>query len=210
MTDTGSGSAVVVDWAVAARALPGEPRSGDRHVLAPFPGGWLAAAIDGLGHGPEAAAAADLAAETLCGAPGDGLVSLVERCHRAVWGTRGVVMSLAALNSRHNTVTWLAVGNVEGILLRANSNAPRRKEFVLLRGGVVGYQLPSLSPSTLPLLPRDVLVLATDGINAAFAHELAPDGRPQAVADEILARFAREADDALVLVLRWRPEAHAR
>jgi len=55
----------MVEWAVGARALEGEPVSGDLHVVTPFPGGVLVAVMDGLGHGTEAAAAAEAAAEIL-------------------------------------------------------------------------------------------------------------------------------------------------
>ena len=46
----------------AGAPLAGETRSGDLAVFAPFDGGALVAVIDGLGHGPAAADAAEAAA----------------------------------------------------------------------------------------------------------------------------------------------------
>ena len=50
---------------IAERALPGEARSGDHAVFVTRARGALVAAIDGLGHGEEAADAADIAADVL-------------------------------------------------------------------------------------------------------------------------------------------------
>ena len=51
-------------------------------------------------------------------------------------------------------MTWLGVGNVDGFLLRADNQTKPAHESLFLRGGVVGYQLPSLRPSTLLLTGR--------------------------------------------------------
>ena len=68
----------------------------------------------------------------------------------------------------------------------------------------MGYQLPSLRISTLPVLEGDLLAFATDGIRDNFSQGLSPDDTPQQNADRILTRFGKETDDALVLVLRFK------
>ncbi len=98
-------------------------------------------------------------------------------------------------------MTWLGVGNVEGFLLRAAPNSPR--ESVLLRGGVIGYQLPPLRATVLSLARGDTLVLATDGIKSTFADNLNLADPPQQIADRILARCNKDIDDALVLVVHY-------
>ena len=58
---------------------------------------------------------------------------------------------------------------------------------------------------------RVSIVLATDGIGPEFSDDLSLKDLPQQAADRLLARFRREADDALVLVARYRgpaPAAH--
>ncbi|MEJ2726769.1 MAG: stage II sporulation protein E (SpoIIE), partial [Deltaproteobacteria bacterium] len=77
-------------------------------------------------------------------------------------------------------------------------------EALLLRGGVLGYQLPSLRVSALPVTEGDLLAFATDGIRGNFSEGLSPDDSPQQNTDRILACFCKETDDALVLVLRFR------
>jgi hypothetical protein len=48
------------------------------------------------------------------------------------------------------------------------------------------------------------VVLATDGIRDGFTDLVRAADPPQLVADGILAKFGKESDDALVLVVRYR------
>ncbi|MGD0922183.1 MAG: SpoIIE family protein phosphatase [Terriglobia bacterium] len=193
----------LIEWGMAAQPLEGEAESGDQYVVRPLPNGVLVAAVDGLGHGPEAAAAARSAVVTLADYAHEPVISLIKRCHERLIRTRGVVMSLASFNALDNTMTWLGVGNVEGALLRADATARPARESILLRGGVVGYQLPALHASILPVTRGDVLILATDGIRGGFVEDVTLSDPPQQIAEQILARRASGADDALVLVARY-------
>ncbi len=58
-------SATILDWGMASQQFPGETESGDRCVVQVFDTGALAVVIDALGHGPEAAHAADVATRLL-------------------------------------------------------------------------------------------------------------------------------------------------
>jgi len=49
----------------------------------------------------------------------DSLVSLVQKCHEALRPTRGVVLSLALIDFQLGTLTWLGIGNVQGVLIRS-------------------------------------------------------------------------------------------
>ncbi len=202
MAEASSGPlASFLDWGVATRALgPGE--SGDRHLVAFTPRGALIAVMDGLGHGPEAAFAADVAARVLERHATEPLEALLKRCHAELKHTRGVVMTLATITWPEGRLTWVGVGNVEGRLLRSPASPGRGAESTLLMGGVVGYRLPGVRLGIHQLAPGDVLILATDGIAASFADDLFAQDRPQEIADRIL-RLHRRHDDALALVVRY-------
>jgi hypothetical protein len=197
----------LIDWAVACRPLPGEARSGDTHVVEPFDDGVLVAAVDGLGHGDEAAEAAEAAAGVLTEHAGESPVSLVRRCHERLVGTRGVAMSVASFARGDGTMRWLGVGNVEASLFRRHPASSLTRESLVLRGGVVGYRLPFLQSSVVAVGRDDLLVLATDGIEGFSFDALRATASPTGIAQDILARFARSTDDALVLVARYRGEA---
>ena len=195
----------LIDWGVASLALPGETQSGDLHFVKQVGTGALVAAVDGLGHGAEAAIAARAAVAALERHATESPVPLIERCHRALHGTRGVVMSVAAFGRPDQSMTWLGVGNVEGLLLQGDGAARSGsgRATLVTRGGIVGSELPRLHPVVLPIAPGDTLIFATDGIREGFAEGLAPEATPQQLADQILARHGKGTDDALVLVARY-------
>lgn len=197
----------LVDWGVAERPRPGGSDSGDRHVVQPFASGVLLAVVDGLGHGEPAAAAARLAAAILAEHAGEPVSRLVERCHASLAPTRGVVMSLAAIDTSDLGVTWIGVGNVEAVLVRADPAAKPAEEPLLLRAGVVGQKLPLLQETRVAARPGDTLVLASDGIRSGFEAALGRGRSPRQLADAILAEHGRDTDDALVLVARLQGAA---
>jgi negative regulator of sigma-B (phosphoserine phosphatase) len=196
-----------IDWSVASRPLPGEQTSGDLHLVRPRSDGALVAVIDGLGHGSEATEAAKKAAETLNAHPEESIISLVQRSHAELRSTRGAAMTVALFNSGENIVTTLGIGNVEAIILRANPASNPAAESVLLRGGVVGYQLPALQASVFPLYPGDLMVFATDGIQSSFAERIRFGESPQRMTERILEQDFRGIDDALVLAIRYRGDS---
>lgn len=204
-----AGQTELVEWVVAARALPGQTVSGDLHLVKLFRNGALVAVVDGVGHGDEATAAARAATATLADFPTEPVIWLVKRCHENLALTRGVVMTLASFRALEGTLSWIGVGNVEGALLRADATINPSVERVLLRGGLIGYQLPPLSASVIPVNQGDVLVLASDGVRSDFLAHLTLCKEPlKQMADRIMANFFKGTDDALVLVARFRGMRH--
>lgn len=192
-----------LEWGMAGAAQPGQQSSGDAHVVCPRPDGALVCVVDGLGHGPEAAAAAKTAIDTVTRYAEQSVISLVRTCHKALIGSRGVAMSIASFNTLDDTLTWLAIGNVEGVLLRADPRAVPQREAIVMRGGVVGYELPIVRAAVTVVAPGDLLVFATDGIEPSFTDQLGTSRPPQPLADHILAEYGKGTDDALVLVARY-------
>jgi len=66
-----------------------------------------------------------------------------------------VVLSLAFIDAEHGMMTWLGVGNVQGVLMRADAKKGGMQESLLLRAGVVGSQLPALQATVLPIVQGD-------------------------------------------------------
>jgi phosphoserine phosphatase RsbX len=202
MSPSGPGPSPSIDWAVAVRSLAGESISGDLHVVAPFPEGVLLGVVDGVGHGREAATVARRTADTLKDFAAEPLEAVVRRCHEALRGTRGAVMSLAAVHTTTATMTWLGVGNVEGVLLAGEGRGSSGHTGLVSRGGVVGGDLPPLRPATIPVAAGDLLCFATDGVDPAFASTLHRGLPVQGIADAVLKQYGRRSDDALILVAR--------
>jgi phosphoserine phosphatase RsbX len=199
-----SGSApALLDYGVAARSLTQSIESGDLHTVQENSEGVLIGVADGLGHGVEAAVAARAAIAELEARPREPVTRLIEQCHQALKKTRGAVLLLASLDAREKAMTWISVGNVEGLILHADRKSERERDYVLTQGGIIGHRMPTPHPTTVPLDVGDLLIFATDGIRGGFAEGLRRDRTPQAIADDLLARYGKTTDDALVLVARW-------
>jgi negative regulator of sigma-B (phosphoserine phosphatase) len=193
-----------VTWAVDTLMLPGHLSCGDQYLVTGTPEGVLVAVIDGLGHGEEAATAALTAIAVLEQNPTMNVVALMQHCHEHLRSTRGVVMTLASFNCHDGLFTWIGVGNVSGIFLANNGSSSR--ETLLLRGGVVGHQLPRLQAAIHPLKPGDTLILATDGVHRTFEDSLPTRGTPRELAERILLHHSTGIDEAMVLVARYKGE----
>lgn len=197
----------LIEYAAAFNTIPGEVDCGDRYLVTPTPAGTLVAVVDGLGHGEQAAEASEVAIATLRRHAEESVVGLIRRCHDAMKHTRGAVMSLASFSARDQTVTWLSVGNVGGVLLHQNCVGGAPCETILMRGGVVGFSLPALQTAVVRIKPRDVLIFATDGIRCGFELGLSLNVPLQEIANSIRVHHNKGTDDALVLVARYRGDS---
>jgi serine phosphatase RsbU (regulator of sigma subunit) len=193
----------LIAWGVASRTLAGQAVSGDLHLVQSFSGGILMAVLDGIGHGEEAAAAVTAAVAVLQRHPEESPTVLIRRCHAALSNTRGAVMTVASLDPLAGELTWVGVGNVEALLVRADINARPATERVVLRGGLIGYQLPELRASTTAIAAGDLLIFSTDGIRPGFARGLVRTEPPRRIANQIMRQNLKRSDDALVLVVRY-------
>lgn len=184
----------------ATRPLAGESVCGDRC------GGWAAdecivlAVADGLGHGEEAARAAEAAISCIEDNLGCTCEEMFARCDARLTGTRGAALAVAIIEPASGRMTVATVGNIRVLLLRESC------ELRLDGGrGIVGAGYKNLVPETLLLLPGNVLAMFSDGLDE-FPSLREFFGDPAAFAQDqaqaILERCAHGADDAAVLVYR--------
>jgi serine/threonine protein phosphatase PrpC len=196
----------LIETASASFTLPGQDECGDRQAVVATEYTALAAVIDGVGHGTEAAAAAERAVAMVReGINGGGLIEMLKRCHTSLTGSRGAVMNLAAFDQKQGTLTWLGIGNVEGRLLLRNKDKDSGyvRQHLLQRPGVVGQRLPSLQVAVSRVQPGDMVIFATDGIAPDFADHIRIDSPVREIADGIISRYCKKTDDALALVIRY-------
>lgn len=179
------------------RPKPGEQVNGDRVVVRTAEGITLMAVIDGLGHGPGAAEAANLAGDFLSAArPTTGALALLEGLHRALTTSRGAVGAVCLFDGR--SVEYGGVGNVE---LRAHGLSLAQWQVP----GILGQRAPRVRSSRSALKPGDRLLLFSDGISERFSLTELRNLSLSAACDAILDRFARPIDDASVLLAEVQP-----
>jgi serine phosphatase RsbU (regulator of sigma subunit) len=197
-----AGQLSAVRYGSATSTLSGHTRSGDLEVVHVYADGALMAVVDGVGHGDSAALAAENARMVIQSHALEPLTTVLRHCHEELRFTRGVVMSLAAIDFRCGQLTWLGVGNVRGVLYRADGASGPRREELLLRPGVVGAKMPALRATVTTVSRGDMVILATDGVRSDFADAPMPSAEPQALAMWLLAQYGQHTDDALVLVVQ--------
>jgi len=201
---------VLVEWGVASRAAQEGSPSGDGALVQVRGADVLVAAFDALGHGADASASAAAARAVLEAHPEAPLRSLPRLVHdRLRQAPRGVAMSLGLIEGSTSVMSWLGVGNVQGLVVGAETGDRRRNELAL-RGGIVGRNLPIVAVQAVPLRAGDLVVFATDGIADAFGGDVIPGMPPQQMADRILERHHRGHDDGLVLVAAFMGARHDR
>src|SRR2546425_2738461 len=103
---------LIVDWGVASQTLAGEVESGDKHVVKIFPHGALLAAIDGLGHGEEAAAAANMAGRGPQNPEKKSRIFLLQRRPRRVGSPPGGGVKFGGLQTLGGSQTPVVVCDV--------------------------------------------------------------------------------------------------
>jgi phosphoserine phosphatase RsbX len=195
-----------MEWATAGRPLPGERYSGDQPLAVDIDGdAVLFGVIDGLGHGPAAAAAATRAVEALQRSAGERVEVLVQLCHRVLGGTRGAAMTLARVDFPTSTLTWTGVGNVSANLVAKDVTGINIRSSARLAAGIVGYRIPEIRPAqVVSLRAGDLIVIATDGIDEDHLDKIDFATTAAAIAEEMPAKHAKESDDAMVLTARHR------
>ncbi len=195
-----------IEWAAVRRPHPGEDVCGD-HPIALDVGGAAAlfGVIDGLGHGEGAAEAAQRAAEVVGERRSEPLDVVMKHCHRALTETRGVAMTLARMDFDAGTMCWIGIGNVAADLVAKHPIGVEVRFSALLAGGIIGYRMPqTLSTRQVPITPGDLLVISSDGIAQSHLDSIDFAASATIIAEQLVDRYGRETDDALVLAARHR------
>jgi serine phosphatase RsbU (regulator of sigma subunit) len=186
--------------AVASRPHPAETVNGDTWAVDWHAGACRIAVVDGLGHGPAAAAAALAAREALAAHPALLPAAALLLLHTALQGTRGAAISVAHVDLAAGCLTYAGVGNVEARLWQDG-----KAQRLLAYRGIVGGTLPTIRPFTLALGTDWQLLLHTDGVSARFEWDALAPVALQATADDLLAHWGRASDDATIVLAAPAP-----
>jgi Stage II sporulation protein E (SpoIIE) len=194
---------------VATRVLPmseDEP-SGDAAACFDIPGaqsqaapGHLLAIVDGLGHGAEAAQAAEAAMRVLGQQPDRPLPELLRVLDDKLLRSRGAAVGLMRVEA--DRAHYAGIGNTRAVRLRDG-----RMTRLSSQPGIVGGGLPQhILASALDLQADDWLLLFTDGLDEALQLPVClPEWRrdPHTLCDHLLGRWRVGRDDAGVLVAHF-------
>jgi hypothetical protein len=165
---------------------------------------WTICLVDGLGHGSQAAMAAQAAlaeAEAHRALPPDAMLAAIDRSIR--W-SRGAAIALLRLDGAARTLSYAGVGNVRAALFGA---ATLRFDG---KPGFLGAGHRPQKPEAVSWRDGDLLLLWTDGFPAHLTLDAAGlrlGGDPEALARRLLEGSATGRDDAAVVCCRLEGEA---
>lgn len=200
VTPTGTTSHPSFESGGVSVPYPGEHVCGDAFAIQETDGRVQVLVVDGLGHGPLAAAAATRAAELFAGHPEVGPVDLMRRLHDGLRPTRGAAGAIVEVDGRRGSVRYCGVGNIAATIL---VNGATRS--LVSHHGTLGHDARKIAEFHYPWVTGALLVLNSDGLvsNWTLAGYPGLSERAVSLIAAILYRdFRRQRDDATVVVLR--------
>jgi len=179
---------------------PGEQVSGDAWAAAPHPDRCFVLVADGLGHGPDAAAAAGQAVRAFENNLTLPPARLLEAIHLALRPTRGAAVAVAEIESGRQ-VKFAGIGNISGSIVAADNSV----RHMVSHNGIAGHEARKFQEFTYPWSQGALLVLHSDGLNTRWRLESYPGllaRQPGLIAGVLYRDFDRKTDDVTVVVVR--------
>jgi len=177
--------------------LMGQDCCGDRWRLALDDDRVAMLLIDGLGHGPDAAQAAEAGAASFRGAPFGEPAEVLEKAHQSMCGTRGGAGACARVD--RDGVAFAGIGNITGSLVVGG-----KAKGMPSHNGTLGGPKRRLQQFQYRHTAGSLLVMHSDGLSARWNLEDRADlldRHPSLVAAILYRDHARRRDDATVVVL---------
>ncbi len=182
--------------------LAGEDACGDGWGVACDGQGATLLAADGLGHGPEAAAAAHAAIVELQHRPTSEPAQLVDASHQALRATRGAALAAARIDFAGDSVRFAGIGNINACVIDGEV-----RRALISHNGIVGHNMRKVQEFSAPCPAGAIVVMHSDGIQTQWDLDKYPGllgHSPALIAAVLMRDYIRRRDDAMVLVVRRR------
>lgn len=179
---------------------PGEPVCGDGWTVLQGRGKLVVFVVDGLGHGPDAAAAARAGIEAVHrNAQRDG-PNIMEAVHAALRPTRGAAAAIALLQPESELCSFCGIGNISASIRGAG-----QARSMVSHNGTLGHQVRKIQEFQYPFPKGSLLIMHSDGIGTHWDLGAYPGlemRHPAFVPAALFRDHNRGRDDVTVLALR--------
>ena len=202
IVDRGNGSMAPTPFRVGTvhRPMPGEDACGDTWDIHVADGVATVLVVDGLGHGPEAAAAGVAARECFRRQPDRPPEAVLAAMHTAMQGTRGGAAAVAQVMPGLGRMRYAGVGNIGGTLVASGRTRGLASQHGIL-GGIAGR----LQAFEHAWSEDTMLVMHSDGLQSRWTLDPGEEMRdPALIAGRLYQRFTRGRDDLVAVVLQAR------
>jgi anti-sigma regulatory factor (Ser/Thr protein kinase) len=187
-------------FGVWSRPHPQERVNGDAYCILRRAGRTLLAVTDGLGHGQGAKESADVARDVLDEWMGERPDELLLGVHDALRATRGAVMGITVIDHDAEVFQYAGVGNIAVRVF----GTPERVAPISANG-TLGLRLSSIRLWQHPWAEGATVLMMSDGLSESWDIHSYPGllkRSPQLMAGILMRDYARNEDDATVLVAR--------
>lgn len=157
---------------------------------------------DGLGHGVQAAEAAQAAARAFEGEPLDAPASILQKANVQMRGTRGAAVAIGQIDFNNQKVRYAGVGNIAGTVLSSDTS-----RGLFSHNGIVGHNAHRIQELEYPWNGDTMLVMCSDGLQSRWqigAYSGLRRRHPAIIAAVLYRDFQRGRDDVTVLVVSPR------
>jgi anti-sigma regulatory factor (Ser/Thr protein kinase) len=186
-------------WGAVNIAKPGEEVCGDCWSIHDGPDGATILVADGLGHGPQAAAASVAAAQVFERHKDHQVATLLDYVHGGLRPTRGAAIAIARIHRAAHRLEFGGIGNIAGVIQAGHGT----KHLVSL-AGTAGHNARKIQTFDYPF-GDDLLILHSDGLSASWSLDRYPGlsrMHPTLIAAVLIRDHWRQRDDVTVVVLR--------
>jgi hypothetical protein len=183
---------------------PHERISGDGYFFHESFGQCTAMIVDGLGHGPLAAEAAQRACHMMQEFGHEPLDDLIHTIHLALRGTRGAAIGIARILPEQRELRFIGVGNIAGSLIQPDGLS----KSVMSYPGIIGHEMRKPKEMTYPWSEQVTFVMHSDGLQnswTASTYLSALHAETSLLAGALYRDFNRGRDDVTILAIKWRP-----
>ncbi len=178
---------------------PGERYCGDAWSYDQNPERTMVLIVDGLGHGREAAIAAEEAVAVFQSCLDRGPGEILSYVNDALKKTRGAVAGIARINA-DNTLTYAAVGNTSASVLSKEGS-----RSLVAHSGTLGVASPRIQEFQMDWPKDGVLIMHSDGLQSRWdlsSYSGLLSRHPAVIGAALIRDFRRQRDDASVVVVK--------
>jgi anti-sigma regulatory factor (Ser/Thr protein kinase) len=157
--------------------------------------------VDGLGHGHEAAVAADTAVTTFRRHAERSAPDVIALVHAALKPTRGAAVALAELDERAGKLRYCAIGNISAVVSRPDGH----EQHLISLPGIAGHVARRVQTFTYDWPKGSLLIMHSDGLGTHWSvarYAGLHHRRPDVVAGVLYRDHRRGTDDATAVVTR--------
>lgn len=191
------------DLGAVCLPLQGEQACGDGWSMKKTKEATFFLLADGLGHGENAAIAANQAIAIFQDSEPNPPKQLVLTLHQALKDTRGAAIAIVECAFGQGLVRFAGLGNISARILT------EKTDFNLLsHNGTAGINAPHIQEFTYPWTEDSVMVLHSDGVATHWSlndYRGLQEKHPALIAGVLFRDFQRLKDDSTVVIIKAKP-----